>query len=345
MLAVLVASSRAPALETDQFYAWNRPLADATDAINTKINADIAAALDEVNTRFGADACSCEFVQKRIRHRFSYLIFLKPEVWATNTSMIERSPSTPSEELSFRREYLFGATSPLDPIRFMPPSPTIEVRGVRIGTDKLSHFFSEGAWLFISYRYFKHNGHTEADSVQRAIRLGLASEKTILGGTSSGVMSLADIEANHKGLLWWKGLCHGAHPALEKTPTGWRLNRPFDLGAYVTPEWDESWQPSVYASTRWKKVKPVMERYCALLNDPAIQAQRAAYAARSHYTLSEKILHDMVVHGKLDDPAQYTIDAVCGLPPRDVLAPPPVTAGDDPGASGIPGEEVGPGED
>jgi len=345
VLVLLVAGSRAGALETDQFYAWNRPLADATDAINTKINADIAAALEEVNTRLGADTCTCERVQKRIRHRFSYLIFLKPEVWATNTSTIERIPSTPSEELSFRHDYLYGATSPLDPVRFMPPSPTILVGGVRIGTDKLSHFFSEGAWLFISYRYFRKSGRTEDEAVQRAIHLGLASEQTILGGTSSGVMSLADIEANHKGLLFWKGLCHGPDPALEKTPDGWRIKKPFDIGAYVTPEWDESLQPSINASARWKKVKPVMERYCPLLRDPAIQAQRAAYAARSRYTLSETILHDMVVHGKLTDPTPYTIDAVCGLPLRDVLAPPPVRRGDDAGAVGSADEQVGPGGD
>ncbi len=149
----------------------------------------------------------CATVQKAIRRRFNYLLFLKPELWATNTSMLDRVPATPDEELSFRHAYLFGATSPLDPIRFMPPSPTIEVNGVRIGTDKLSHFFSEGAWLFISYRYYVRNGLKDDEAVQRAMNLGLVSEKTILGSSSSGVLSLADIEANQKGLDFWKGLC------------------------------------------------------------------------------------------------------------------------------------------
>lgn len=334
--AVILAAtaSPAPALETDQFYAWKRPLKDATVAINAKINADIDAALAAVNSKFEAGNCPCATVQKAIRRRFNYLLFLKPELWATNTSMLDRVPATHDEELSFRHAYLFGATSPLDPIRFMPPSPTIEVNGVRIGTDKLSHFFSEGAWLFISYRYYVRNGLKDDEAVQRAMNLGLVSEKTILGSSSSGVLSLADIEANQKGLDFWKGLCHGPDPALEKSPSGWRLKRPFDLGAYVTPEWDESWQPNIYSAKRWKKVKPVMESYCPFLSDPEVQAQRAAYAARSGYTLSERFLHELVVNGRLEDPTPYSIDVLCGLPSRDVLAPPPTPAGSPSTSSG-----------
>jgi hypothetical protein len=204
----------------------------------------------------------------------------------------------------------------------MPPSPTIEVNGVRIGTDKLSHFFSEGAWLFTSYSRYVRNGMSEEEAVKRAMNRGLVSEKTILGASSSGVLSLADIEVNQQGLSFWKGLCGGPDPDLEKGPSGWRLKRPFDLAPYVTPEWDESWQPSIYTASRWRKVKPVMERYCPLLRDPEVLARRVAYAARSGYTPSERRLHELVLAGKLEDPTPYTIEAVCGLPRRDVLAPP-----------------------
>jgi hypothetical protein len=268
-------------------------------------------------------------VRKAIRHRFLYVLFLKPELWAVNTATIERVPETPDEELRFRKSYLYGATSRFDAVRFMPPSPTILVNGVRIGTDKLSHFFSEGAWMFLSYRYFVNNGHTDEEAIERVLSLGLASEKTVLGGSSSGVLSLADIEANYDGLVFWKGLCGGDDPALEDTPDGWRMKRPFDIGAYVTPEWDESWQPCVYTPSRWKKVKPVMAQYCAALDDPEVKAQRAAYAARQTYTVSERVLHGFRAQGKLGDPARFTIEAACGLPSQDVLAPPPVAGADD----------------
>lgn len=328
----------ARALETDQFYAWKRPLHDATAAINVKINADINAALAEVNARDG-EPCACDDARKAIRHRFLYVLFQKPEVWAVNTATVDRVPATPEEELRFREAYLYGGTSRLDKIRFMPPSPTILVNGVRIGTDKLSHFFSEGAWMFLSYREAKRKGDTEIEAVARAIALGLVTETTVLGGSSSGVTSLADIEANYHGLVFWKGLCSGRDPRLEKTPEGWRLKRPFDIGPYVTPEWDESWQPCLYSAGRWKKVKPVMQRYCAELEDPEVEAQRAAYAARDRYTASERILHDAVVKGRLQDPGSFTIEAACGLPSRDVLSPPPVAAGNGADAVAPTGDE------
>ena len=343
ILLLCCAAAPARGLETDQFYAWRRPLQDATAAINAKINADIADAIAEVNAR-DDERRTCDDVRKAIRHRFTYVLFQKPEVWATNTATLERIPATPDEELRFRTAYLYGSTSRFDSIRFMPPSPTILVNGVRIGTDKLSHFFSEGAWMFLSYRYFVNNGRTDEESVARALALGLATERTILGGSASGVVSLADIEANYRGLVFWKGLCGGHDPYLEETPEGWRLSRPFDIGGYVSPEWDESWQPCLYTAARWKKVKPVMQQYCAVLDDPAVRDARAAYAAREAYTVSERILHDLRTKGKFEDPSRFTIDALCGLPSRDVLAPPPVAGSDDPAGVPAGGKEVRPRE-
>jgi hypothetical protein len=342
-LVLCCAAAPARGLETDQFYAWRRPLQDATAAINAKINADIAEAIAEVNARDG-ERGTCDDVRKAIRHRFTYVLFQKPELWAVNTATLERIPATPDEELRYRSTYIYGATSRFDSIRFMPPSPTILVNGVRIGTDKLSHFFSEGAWMFLSYRYFVNAGRTDEESIERALALGLATEKTILGGSSSGVMSLGDIEANYKGLVFWKGLCGGNDPLLRETPEGWRLARAFNIAPFVTPEWDESWQPCLYTAQRWKKVKPVMQQYCAALEDPAVKDARASYAARDEYTVSERVLHDLRAQGKLEDPSRFTIDALCGLPLRDVLAPPPVAGGD--GSDSVPaaGEQIRPRE-
>ena len=49
--AVCLAAWPAFALETDQYYAWKRPLSDATAAINAKVNADIARALHDAQLR------------------------------------------------------------------------------------------------------------------------------------------------------------------------------------------------------------------------------------------------------------------------------------------------------
>jgi len=58
-----------------------------------------------------------------------------------------------------------------------------------------------------------------------------------------------------------------------------------------------------------------MRRYCGLLRDPEVQNRRAAYAARDKETAMAKFVHELVASGKLADPKQFTIDAVCGAPP------------------------------
>jgi hypothetical protein len=313
-VGIALGSAPVQALETDQFYAWTRPLEDATDAINHRINAEIAETLARVNAERGATSCPCGKVKRAIREHFDYAIIARPELWVTKTSQVDRVPATPDEEPVFRRAFLYGGTSPLDPVLWMPPSPTIEIAGVRVGTDKLGHFFSDGAWLEASYRRALKKGAADEDALRAALRYGLATESTIWGTGTSGILSLADLEANYQGLLFYRGLCNGSDPALALTAEGWRLTRPFNLRDYVSPEWDESWQPNIYTPSRWAKVKPVMERYCALLRDPEIQRARAAYAARDRETPTEDMIRELVAAGKLADPRRFTIEAACGVP-------------------------------
>ena len=316
VLAALVLHASAHALECDQYFAWGRPLADATEAINAKVNADIADALAGVNGRRDRADLSCRTVEKRIVDRFIYLIFLKPETWATNTSLVDRIPATPQEELRFRKAYVYGRTSALDIIRWMPPSPTISVDGVRIGTDKLSHLFSEGLWYHRWYRSFREKGLGHEAALRKAVLRGVLTERTILGGTSSGVLSLGDLEANEAGMRFYNSFCDAAEPNLRLGPEGWQVTRPFDLAEYVSPEWDESWQPNIYSKSRWQKVRPALASYCALLASPDVEQQREAYRSRERSTISEGIVRDLVEKGKLADPASFTIDVVCGLPLR-----------------------------
>ena len=316
LLVLAAAVLPARALECDQYYAWGRPLADATAAINAKVNADIAAALAEINDRRDRDELSCRAVEKHIVDRFIYLIFLRPETWATNTSLVERVPATPGEELQFRTAYVYGRTSAIDIIRWMPPSPTISVNGVRIGTDKLSHLFSEGLWYHRWYRSFRKKGLDHEAALRKAVLRGVLTERTILGGTSSGVLSMGDLEANHAGMQFYNGFCDAAIPNLTLGVTGWRVERPFDLEEYVSPEWDESWQPNIYSASRWEKIRPVLAEYCGKLDDRDVAAQRSDYRTRERATLSEAIVRDLVALGKLKDPEAFTIDVVCGLPAR-----------------------------
>jgi hypothetical protein len=314
------------ALETDQFYAWTRPLEDATDAINTKVNAEIDAAIANVNARRGGKDCACRVVLHAIRDRFDYVIISRPEIWASQTSAIARIPVNGDEEPRYRREYIYGTTSRIDPLLWMPPSPTIEAAGVRFGTDKLGHLLSDGAWTELSYRLALREGASEDRAMATAIRYSIETESTIWGRGSSGIFSRADLEANYQGLLFYRGLCDGGDPQLVHGSGGWRLKRPFDLSAYVTPEWDESWQANIYTRRRWDNVKPVMAKHCPELLNSAVQRRREAYAARDRETPTEAAVAKLVAAGKLEDPWQFSIEAVCDAGPQPELTPPRASA-------------------
>jgi hypothetical protein len=305
-VGLLVAPARG--LETDQFYAWTTPLSDSSEALNQHINAEIDQVLQRVNAR---PDCSCATARQAIQRHLHYPFITQVELWILNTPYISRFPHTSEEERTFRQTYLYSGRSPFDPVRWMPASPTIEIGGVRMGADKLGHFFSVGGWIEGPYRRAVEKGASSDEAIEQAIVAGLWAERTILGGGASGVVSPADMEANYQGLLFYRSLCDGPEPALGHDSDGWHLVKRLDLRAYVTPEWDESWQPNIYAKSRWAKIRPSMERYCPQLDDPLVQAQRAAYAQRDVRTPTETLIERMVAEGKLEDPRQFSIDAVC----------------------------------
>ena len=77
---------------------------------------------------------SCHQVTKRILPRFKWFIFHDIEVWAANTPLVHRIPANREEELEFAEHYLYRITHIFDPGTKVPPSPTIELNGVRVGT-------------------------------------------------------------------------------------------------------------------------------------------------------------------------------------------------------------------
>ncbi len=327
-LACLALAAPAGALETDQYYAWRRPLADSSEALNAKINFEVDEALLEINAHKGGQDASCRDVLEAIHSRYALFIFQKIELWAQRTAVLSRIPADQSEEFNYRKNWIYGQIAWYDLSRSVPPSPTIEIAGVRLGTDKISHFFSEGHYYLEWYESARERGLSHDEAVEFAVRRGIAIETTVLGGVISGVISPADLEANYQGLDWYIALCDGDAPLLERSAAGWRMRGPFDLRPYVSPEWDESYFPNVVMKGRWVHVKPEIERHCAELDDPVVQARRAAYAARDTHTYTEKILDQMVRDGQLEDPAEFGIERLCAAPDEQtarVGAGPPTT--------------------
>ena len=307
--AMLVACLPASALESDQYYAWGRELDDATDLLNAKVRLEIDRLLIELNAR--ASRPKCEKVAKRIGVHFKQLIFHEIEIWAANSSLVPRIPATAEEELTFTDRYLYRHTHLLDYGTKVPPSPTIELNGVRLGTDKLSHFFSEGYWYFRWYLNKRGSKRTPEELERWILRRGIVWERTILGLLSSGVFSIGDLEANYQGLQFFIGLCEGDSPALVEGETGWSYVGEFDFRDYVTPEWDESYQPVIFGRRRWKKVRPALREYCPMLTDPWVVEQRRVYALADRVTPNVRIVKELIDAGKLRDPRRFALEANC----------------------------------
>ncbi|HKQ60843.1 MAG TPA: hypothetical protein VJS92_06110 [Candidatus Polarisedimenticolaceae bacterium] len=311
LLCAVLAAAPARAIETDQYYSWGRPLADSTEVLNAKVNAEILLALAAVNRRGDWNETSCDEVRRSLLPHFLFFMYHDLELWADHSSLVPRIPADAEETRDYRANYLYHAHGPLDLGTSLPPSPTVRVHGVRIGTDKLSHFFSEGWWYFISYRKALRRGASPEEATLRAIDKGLWVERTALGLFVSGVLSLADLEANEQGLDFFRGLCEGPEPMLRREAAGWRLATPFDWRRYVTPAWDESYRPSLFLKSRWKKVRPVLERYCAKLSDPEVVREREEYARRPTSSLTAEQVRRRVAAGQLPDPQQFSIERVC----------------------------------
>lgn len=299
------------ALESDQYYASARPLEDSSDEINAQINRQIRETLERLNGNHGGGPVPCSRAARKIASAFKMFIFQDIELWALNTTRVPRIPSTPEEELHYRRVSMFRKTSPIDFGASLPPVPTIEIDGIRIGTDKLSHFFAEGWRYHRRYLRALKSGLPPVQAEERAMRIGFYLEKTLLGLRTSGIFSFGDLEANYKGMLFYRSFCDVPEPALVQDGNGWSLARPIDLRDYVTPEWDESYKNPVFSKRRWKKVRPVLRGYCPLLYDPLSSARHASYRMRDGETRTERLVEIMIRNGRLPDPAPYSLEANC----------------------------------
>lgn len=306
----LCGAGAAPALETDQFFAWGRPLEDVTGVLNARVNLELERLVAELN-RDGRDR-PCQKVRLLFFKRHRMLFFDGFETWSANSPLVSRSPSGPEEMREFEQKYLYGGTSAVfDTGRWMPPSPTVEVGGVRFGTDKLTHLLGTAWYYHRWYRKARARGATSAEAEDRAARRGLRHEITILGRAVSGVLSLADLESNYEGMWFYERLCAGDDPNIVFEDGVWRLRRPFDLRDYVTPEWDESYQPNIYVLRKWPKVRRRMLGYCPMLEHPEVTARRRAYRERDRVTETEKLIDEMVVAGKLPNPSEFSIESAC----------------------------------
>jgi hypothetical protein len=135
-------------------------------------------------------------------------------------------------------------------------APTIVLCGVRMGTDKLTHLFSNGFFYYNASRQKGSRLSTDED-VRRA---ALADERGLMGARSTEVISPADAEATLGGFRLARDHFEGDNPtfAREESTGLLQRRRDVDVCAYVTPEWDEGNNPPTFTASS-RKIRRLRE--------------------------------------------------------------------------------------
>lgn len=281
---IALAAAAALAYETDQLTDRERPLADALVPANLHMDELLSVAAREANRSVGCDA-EPESLRRELALQIARAAGRSEAVehrglarqfgFGRYGAWIEESPDIDRREFDDRDDIYGGATIEDSVIlRFAGPCSTLLLAGVLIGTDKLDHFLDTG------YHY------TQRPDEATAIRFGTRTERTYYGLWTSKAFSYGDLAANAAGYRFYEGLL-GPDSAMQRDAQGCVVQaRPFDWSAYVTNDWDEALNPSVYTRRIDRSLQAHIaadpERYCAAwraLGGPAYEEHLATVFA------------------------------------------------------------------
>jgi hypothetical protein len=220
-LTLLVSASHsAQAMETDQFTTPNAPLYDIGPDLSRKVVEIIES------DRKGRDP-------ERILSKW-----VGRNIFVSRMARWVKQIRAAEVPMRFRPNMfhsIYCGTFSLAPVSFVFDSPTVNVDGYYMGTDKIDHFFQQG------YKYFElvaRNQQEETDetrAIRAAVAHGVEQEHTYYGTLITGVYSNADLAANYAGMKFYLNLRRPVRigervwpPLFERSADGWRLRPGID---------------------------------------------------------------------------------------------------------------------
>ena len=275
---LFLCSGRVYAAETDQYLAWGVELKDSADAINKYLNDETQKYLRKIN-RPGRRPDSPEQMTRDLYyHFFKGLHASRSRHWLQHSEELDRYPDSSVSSFKYQSMSIYrGRCFPY----VLPMSRTIRVGEVYFGIDKFSHFFGFGRRYYEHYLHLCAEGLGEEQAMKKVVLAGVFWENSLVGKLVDGIFSHADLEADFQGFLMAKDLCAGEAPRIERKDGAWVLVRPIDIRPYVTPDFDESYNPSHYRSLRKRFVLALLkEEYRSKAVAPAVQDRFARYRLR-----------------------------------------------------------------
>lgn len=247
---ILIAAGTARASESDPWTYAHIPLADSAPLVSERLTKTIQSVIDEVNsqtTRPVEDtalefAFFSEFRSSQIRD----------VTWGQFERCIDSNDC--DDWPQFERIQMYPAESVFHAAnwRYIPSSfhlaSIVNVCGVRIGADKLTHFFDDGFHYFNALRSKRRN--LEPEDIRQ---LSMTFEKTYMGTRITGIVSRADIEANLAGVRFYSDFFSGNSPIIGREPNGSLVMlRSPDICEYVTEQYDERVLPNDFTYSQLK---------------------------------------------------------------------------------------------
>jgi hypothetical protein len=290
----------ARALETDQFTVPDAPLADIGPELSPYVLATVWDVVQAANAKaqwHDAEARRTPWFFWRDYHRGKaaqyrgedYLALrvygalaggglpeCKIEQWAQRLPPRTRGGERIAFPLTCARA-VYGDSLFTKPLFLVDLSPTVNVYGTYMGTDKLGHLFQQGYEYFREFRREETGGGDEQRALARAVRLGVAQESGIFGEALIGVYSNADLAANYAGLKFYLNLTRTVEigtraipPLLARGKGGvWMLNaagrgRGSESGEllrpFVSDHFNEALNPSRYSDQMRATVRANLRR-------------------------------------------------------------------------------------
>ena len=232
------------AYETDQLTHRQRPLTDASATADQIMDRLLADAVAQTNRRTRCTAPADE-VHRTLARAIHRATSRGRWVWRRG---VTRAPgfSTFSKALEISdadrhgfddRSDVFGDLEVWHSLilSLAGPCSTFEVASVRLGSDKFDHF------LAVGFDYWRHS--RRGTDPRRAARLGVRTERSLFGLTTSKAFSWADLRANWSGYGFYRDLL-GPDSVLALQDDGCVAQvEPWRWSDWVDAGWDEVFNP------------------------------------------------------------------------------------------------------
>tara|TARA_Y100001970_G_scaffold285746_1_gene406287 strand:- start:1471 stop:2508 length:1038 start_codon:yes stop_codon:yes gene_type:complete len=319
IVSILFTQISLNASETDNYLAWDKEIQDSTEEINRYYNELMVNALRKVKRRPFMRK-KCERVATWIGKSIVKIDQKYTDHWVKKNKKIDRFPKYGTKKWDYLKKTIYKKVLKLG----VNMSPTININGIYMGSDKISHFFGIG---LVYYGFYLKKLKTmkmkksslpiqkrQMKAVKHALDLGILTERVFLGESAmaSGVFSYGDMESNYQGLKFFRSLCEGKTPRIKKVSKHtWKLVRPLDIKSYANPKWDETFYSNHYQKSRWKHVKPYLKKYCKDRFKPIVRERFEYYKSIDYESFSSRYLKEKAKAGKLPDPLEHSLDRLC----------------------------------